>query len=231
MPVSDSAEMRRFGSALSKLCKHASISVAIAGGAMTLTSCSSTPSRVQQPGINAEAAGAMAMEMYDTNADGKVAGDELEKAPGLKALLGTADTNKDGALTAEEVTARIYQWKEQKTGVTIFSFLVTLNGKPLEGAAVTFEPEPFLGNEVKIAIGDTAFGGNGGASIPKDQRPSPTSPPGMHLGLYKVKVSKKANGQETVPAKYNEQTVLAQEVAGDVPAVLSGKVVYALTTN
>lgn len=222
MPVSDSAEMRRFGSALSKFCKHVSMSVAIAGGALTLASCSSTPSRVHQPGIDAEGAGKTAMEMYDTDGDGKVAGDELEKAPGLKAMLATADTDKDGALTAEEVTARIYKWKEQKTGVTIFSFVATLNGKPLEGAVVTFEPEPFLGAKIKSAVGDTAFGGSGGASIPKDQRPTPTSPPGMHLGVYKVRISKQVNGVETVPAKYNTETTLGQEVAGDVPSIING---------
>jgi len=197
--------------------------------AILLASCSSTPSRVQQPGIDPEGAGEMAMELYDTNGDGKVAGEELEKAPGLKALVGTADVDQDGALTAEEVAARIYRWQEQKTGVMIFSFVVTLNGKPVEGANVTFEPEPFLGDEIKAGIGETGFGGSGGASIPKDQRPSPTSPPGMHLGLYQVKISKVANGVETIPAKYNTQTTLGQEVAGDVPSIINGAT-YKLTS-
>jgi hypothetical protein len=197
---------------------------------LSLAACSSSPSRVQQPGLDAEGAGELAMELYDTNADGQVAGEELEKAPGLKALLATGDANQDGAISAEEVTARINKWQEQKTGVTMFSFIVTLNGKPLEGANVVFEPAPFLGDEIKAAVGETAFGGSGGASIPKDQRPSPTSPPGMHLGLYQVKISKTANGAETIPAKYNTETTLGQEVAGDVPSLLKG-VTYKLTTQ
>ncbi|MGD9632920.1 MAG: hypothetical protein AB7G28_15010 [Pirellulales bacterium] len=195
-----------------------------------IAGCSSGPYRVNQPSIDPEGAGAMAMELYDTNGDGKVAGDELEKAPGLKALARTADSDHDGALTADEIAARIYKWKEQKTGVTIFSFVVTLDGKPVEGANVVFEPEPFLGGEIKAGVGSTGFGGSGGASIPKDQRPSPTSPPGMHLGLYKVKISKQVNGAETIPAKYNTATTLGQEVAGDVPEISSGGVAYKLTS-
>lgn len=230
MPVvGDPTGMRRFGAVPSQACKHLSMSLALAAAALLLGACSSTPSRVQQPGIDAEDAGAMAMEMYDTNADGKVAGDELEKAPGLKALVATADTDKDGALTAEEVTARIYRWKEQKTGVTIFSFIVTLDGRPLEGASVVFEPEPFLGDEIKPGIGDTGYGGSGGATIPKDQRPSPTSPPGMHLGLYKVKISKNVGGKELVPAKYNEATTLGLEVSGE--SLPNGSIALKLTSK
>jgi hypothetical protein len=230
MPVvADPSESRCTNTGLTKFCKHVFTPSAVAAAALLLGACSSTPSRVHQPGIDAEGAGATAMEMYDTNADGKVAGDELEKAPGLKAMLATADADKDGALTAEEVTARIYKWKEQKTGVTIFSFVISLDGKPLEGANVVFEPEPFLGDEIKPGIGDTGFGGSGGASIPKDQRPSPTSPPGMHLGLYKVKISKNVGGKEVVPAKYNEATTLGLEVSGE--SLASGSVPFKLTTN
>lgn len=196
---------------------------------VALISCNSGPGRVNQPYIDSGGAGEMAMEVYDTNGDGKVVGAELAKAPGLTALLATGDADKDGAITADEVAARIDKWKEQKTGVTIFSFLVTLDGKPVEGASVVFEPESFLGDEIKAGIGETGFGGSGGASIPKDQRPSPTSPPGMHLGLYQVKISKKLGDKEIVPPKYNESTTLGLEVAGDTLA--SGTVEFKLTTK
>jgi hypothetical protein len=53
----------------------------------------------------------------------------------------------------------------------------------------------------------------------------------MHLGLYKVKISKKVNGKELIPAKYNEATVLGQEVAPDVPDVGTNRVVYALKSQ
>jgi hypothetical protein len=72
--------------------------------ALTLTlfsSCARGPAPVKQPGIDPDDAGSQAMEMYDENGDGQVAGDELEKAPGLKAALPRMDTNTDKAVTAD----------------------------------------------------------------------------------------------------------------------------------
>lgn len=173
----------------------------------------------------------MAMEYYDTNGDGNVAGDELEKAPGLKAALPRLDTNGDGAVNADEVAARVGVWQDMGTGLMSFVFKVTLDGKPLETASVTFEPEAFLGDEIKPASCTTDFVGMGGATIPKDQRPDPTTPPGMHLGLYKVKISKVVGGKETVPRKYNEDTILGQECAPDVSEIANNRVVYTLTSK
>ena len=70
-----------------------------------------------------------------------------------------------------------------------------------------------------------------GAAIAKEDRPSPTSPPGMHLGLYQVKISKQVNGKEMVPPMYNQATTLGQEVAADVREILNNNVVYALSTK
>jgi hypothetical protein len=44
-----------------------------------------------------------------------------------------------------------------------------------------------------------------------------------------VKISKQVNGVETVPAKYNTETTLGQEVAGDVPSIIQG-VNYKMTS-
>ena len=71
--------------------------------------------------------------MYDTNGDGKVAGDEAEKRPGLKAALANLDTNGDKAVTADEVAARVNAWKAMRTGMTYVQCRVTLDGQPLGG--------------------------------------------------------------------------------------------------
>jgi len=200
--------------------------------ALALASCSSQPARVGQPSINAGSAGREAMTQYDTNGDGVVAGDELDRAPGLKAALATMDNNKDGGISAAEIAARIGVWQQMRTGVMSFPFTVTLDGRPLDGATVTFEPEAFLGDDIQTASCTTNLFGGGGATIPKERRPDPkTSPPGMHLGLYLVKISKAVDGKELVPAKYNEATTLGQEVAADVPEILNNRVVYRLTTR
>ena len=199
--------------------------------AASLASCTFGPSRVSQPGINASRAGRLAIEMYDKNGDGLVSGDELEHAPTFKSALKRLDTNGDKAVSAEEVTARIQHWQKMRTGLMGFGFAVTLDGRPLEGATVTFEPESFLGNEIQRAVATTDMFGTGGPSIPKELRPDPSTPPGIQFGLYRVKISKIVNGKELIPRKYNEETILGQEAAPDVSEIANRRVVFALSNK
>ncbi len=194
----------------------------------TLASCNTGPARISQPYINASAAGSAAMDEYDTNGDGVVAGDELEKAPGLKAALGNLDKNGDGRVTAEEVAERVQAWQHQGTGLTNARCLVFMDGRPLAGAEVVFEPESFLGDSIEAAEGKVSSSGSVSPVIPKDKRPTPQTPPGLRLGLYKVRISKIVGGKETVPARYNAQTTLGQEVSADDPAMNQDQIVFKL---
>lgn len=197
----------------------------------TLVSCSSGPARITQPYINAGGAGAAAMDEYDNNGDGKVAGDELERAPGLKAALGTLDQDADGAVSADEVAARVQVWQGSRTGLTTVPCLVLLDGRPLDGAQVTFEPESFLGDELRTAIGTTNRFGKTSPTIPKEDRPTPESPAGLPFGLYKVRISKADGGRERIPPRYNAETVLGQEVSFDVPAIINNQVIFRLKSK
>jgi hypothetical protein len=195
---------------------------------VAVASCRYGPSAVKQPTINATSAGKLAMEMYDKNNDGKVAGDELENAPALKAALPRLDTNGDGGVSADEIAARVQAWKAMQSGMTGVHIHFTLDGQPLTEATVTLEPEPFLGDEVRAAVGATNQFGDAAPSIPKEQRPDSSLPGGAHFGLYKVRVSKIVNGNETIPARYNTQTVLGQEVSYDDPGMKSNNITFAL---
>ncbi|HEX3600695.1 MAG TPA: hypothetical protein VHU84_11170 [Lacipirellulaceae bacterium] len=198
---------------------------------LTISACNSGKIVVKQPSIDASAAGKKALEMYDKNGDGVVSGDELEHAPALKEALGNLDTNGDKAVSADEVAARVNAWKAMKTGMTSLRCHVTLDGEPLTFATVTFEPESFLGNEIKTAIGTTNAMGDVAPSIPKEQRSSPKVPGGAHFGLYKVRISKIVNGKETIPAKYNTDTILGQEVSYDDPAMKRMNMTFALKSK
>ena len=193
-----------------------------------IPSCSFGTKRAKQPSIDASAAGKLAMEQYDANHDGKVSGDELDKAPALKAALPRLDTDGDGGVSADEITARINAWKADGSAMINVPAKVTLDGQPLAGATVTFEPEAFLGDQIKTAFATSGASGQVSPTVPKDQRSDPTFPGTPSLGLYKVRISKVVNGKETIPARYNTETILGQEVSQDDPGMKSMNVVFAL---
>ncbi|MBN1912417.1 MAG: hypothetical protein JW818_22035 [Pirellulales bacterium] len=170
--------------------------------------CSRTPPRVYLPEVNASAAGEKAMELYDTNKDGRVDGAELDAVPVFKRSMKWMDTDGDNAVNAEEVTKRIVRWQELKTGRTGVSCRVTFRGRPLANAKVVFEPEPFLGENFKAAEGMTDQSGNVSLSIPNEKNP------GMTPGFYKIRVT---SDQVKIPPKFNTQTTLGIEIAKDVP--------------
>lgn len=158
------------------------------------------------------------MAKYDRDGDGKVAGDELDAAPALKAALDNLDTNGDGAVDADEVTARVESWQESRIGRMSLTCRVTRRGQSLEGATITFEPESYLGEEIQAAVGETDAGGMAVPSIPD------ADPPGIAPGLYLVRISLKKNGQEMIPPKYNSETTLGQEASQDAFGMEQGVV-------
>jgi hypothetical protein len=198
---------------------------------LPIASCSYGPEPVRMASVDAAGAGSAAMEQFDTDGDGLIAGAELDQSPSLKSSLERLDSSGDDGISAEEIAARIEQWEDSNVALSTFGFLVTLDGQPLAGAKVVFEPEVFLGDVLQPAVGETGPSGRCAATVPKDQRPDPTFPPGVCLGFYKVKISKLVNGRESIPSRYNDATVLGQEVAIDVPEIINNRVVYALTSK
>jgi len=184
-------------------------------GTMVLLACgcNRTPSRVDPPGINAGAAGPAAMKLYDKNNDGKVSGAELQTAPSLNAAIGNLDKDGDKAVTADEVTERIEKWQEDRVGLTTVGVTVNYRGQPLAGAKIVFEPEEFLGKNVKPASGTTDESGRTVVRIEDSDLP------GIAPGLYKVKITREGMN---LPAKYNTQTILGAEVARDAKDAMEG---------
>ncbi|NLE38223.1 MAG: hypothetical protein GX621_09390 [Pirellulaceae bacterium] len=168
--------------------------------------CSRSASRVRPPSINAVAAGAAAMEQYDTNRDGRVDATELANAPGLKAALANLDRNNDKCVDADEVAERIRIWQESRVGQTSVTTTVTFRGQPLAGATVVFEPEACLGPHVRPAVGTTTEDGVA------PMKTEGADAPGVAPGLYLVRITKDG---ANLPAKYNIETVLGVEVARD----------------
>jgi hypothetical protein len=174
--------------------------------------------RIHPPSINASAAGAKAIEMYDTNKDLKLSEAELDKCPGLKAARSKVDPGGEG-VTAEAIVHRIKMWQESRLGRMSLSCTVTRNGKGFAGAEVKFIPERFLGLDDPKWIGTGTTDQNGMLMISVPTSGKREDPPGIPPGFYRVEITKPGLN---VPPKYNTETVLGQEVAHDAAGIMEG---------
>lgn len=170
------------------------------------------------PGIDAVAAGKLAIQQYDTNGDGQIGGPELDEAPALKASIKNLDANGDKQISGEEITARIEDWQTGRVGKMGLLVLVTRGGRPLEGATVKFVPEKFLGDEIQPAEGVTDELGYADLSVAVDPS-DPTDVRGVQCGLYRVEITKQG---AKIPAMYNTETGFGQEVANDAENIQEG---------
>jgi len=156
------------------------------------------------------------MTQYDTDGDGKIAGTELQKAPALMQALENLDTDGDRAVSAGEIKARINHWHDTGLGRMSTICTITKGDKPLEGATVTFEPEKFLGDTYVAATGTSDEHGRVSVSVPTgDQNDLPGVPPGAYL----VRIT---HPTVEIPARFNTETTLGQEVAVDAAGLFQG---------
>ena len=170
------------------------------------------PRRLEPPPFNPAGAAAKALELYDADKDGKISGAELNQAPGLKAALKVMGTDKDKGVTADHISTRVQKWLDSRIGRMSLSCQVTHNGQPLAGATVKFVPEKFLNAySTETASGTTNQTGMAMISLPTQPGPD-GDPPGLPTGMYRVEITKDG---ENIPAKYNTETTLGQEVSLD----------------
>jgi uncharacterized protein (DUF2141 family) len=175
--------------------------------------CSRTPTGPAKPKVDAADAARAAVAKYDVNGDGKLDAKELKKCPGLLDALKRADANGDNMLDEAEIAARIEKWFAGNAAIVDALTQVTLDGKNLEGATVTYEPEEFLGPAFKPVSGTTDAHGQ---ASPTGADPNPKFN-GLYPGVYRVKISKEVGGKEIVPKQYNAETELGKEIAPDGP--------------
>ena len=191
--------------------------------------CSGSLPSVHPPEIDPVAFAQAALSQYDGNGDGVIKDDELEAAPSLRFSARRIDGDNDGGITAEELKQFVEQhWLRMKSGIVRIRCEIYMNGRPLDGATVTFEPEQFMNGTIFEASGVTS-GGMARIDVSDENRPHPNAR-GAQNGLYLVRISKQAGGKETIPAKYNTETILGCEVAKRA-AYLPGPVRFSLKSR
>jgi hypothetical protein len=164
-----------------------------------IAGCDDRPRRLSPTKVDAMAAALEAMAMYDTNKDGRIADEELDRCPSLKAIA------IDNAVTRHMIAARILGWQSAGFGRAAVGIAVFHNGKGLADASVRLVPEKFL-SDITPATGRTDANGATIITVPTS---GPEEPKGASAGFYRVEITK--NGED-IPAKYNTETTLGMAV-------------------
>lgn len=186
------------------------ILVSIVGG------CYNGPQRVKAPKVNVSAAARQAIELYDTNHDGKLSPEELANCPGILISIDAYDANHDKFVDEQEIQNRLSHLVNG-TGGTQLGCNVYYQGKPLAGAKVVFEPEPYLGTEIQSAEGETNSYGLAVLGIPSDKVPAALKNAKIvQYGTYKVRIT---HPTIKIPAKYNTESTLGYETIIGQPSV------------
>jgi hypothetical protein len=172
-----------------------------------------SPTRIDPPKMDAAAIAKAAIDAYDTDKDGALSAEELAKVPALEGAKSIYDKNTDGKITAEEIADRIRTWQASKVGLMTVGCSVTLDGKPLEGARVELVGEPVMAEYLPTAAGTTDRQGRTGMSLDVTTLPADQrGVAGVRCGLYRVRVT---HPTQKIPATYNIETSLGQEIAVD----------------
>ncbi|MDO4582968.1 MAG: EF-hand domain-containing protein [Planctomycetia bacterium] len=179
------------------------------------------PKRVDAPTIDADGAAAEAMNLYDTDKNGKIEKAELDATPSMKSVLSSLDTNGDGGIDKNEIATRIKAWQASKVGLSCPQITFTFKGKPVKSGEVVLTPEPFLGPNLKEAKGSI----NDGNCSPSSEG-NIDNLPGMAYGFYTITIQ---NAQPSLPAdkkwgiEISDQNPVVQETGGSYPVDLSAK--------
>ena len=196
-----SFQMNRTMQSNSCSCKRnglrAVLAIALTVGVM---GCKETGSSSGLGAVSPTVAAGKAIKEYDKNSDGRLSSEELAACPGMRAGMMRYDRDKNGAVTAEEIGARIQRMQALSRSHTLFACTVRIGSQPVEGARVRFVPEAYQGAAIRPAVGTTDRDGYCDVVVDDpeldegDRRSF-----GIDCGVYRVTISRPSGG---VSARY-----------------------------
>jgi hypothetical protein len=178
--------------------------------------CSQTPARYYPPKYDASAIGARAVSALDRDGNQLLDAKELAASPALLADLKKLDSDNDRCLSAAEIGAKVADWTQGGVGAVAIVCAVTRGGQPVPDVHVKFIPETYIGDLVKSGNGVTDS--RGGAAITAEGQKITGI---MQCGYYRVELSSPKDGKETIPAKFNRETVLGADVRPNLEVTLA----------
>jgi hypothetical protein len=175
---------------------------------LVVAGCSNSPERYQTPEVDVTNAAAQAIQLYDANRDDALDKNELAKCPGMLARLAAYDSDGSESVSAEEIESHLGRLLNG-VGGTQLTAAVYYKNRPLKGAKVVMEPEPYLGDAIQAAEGETDGSGTAKLGIPPEYAPEHLRRlKTVHYGTFKVRIT---HPSIELPAKYNTQTELGYE--------------------
>ena len=174
--------------------------------------CEQRPDVMAPPPWNPTATGQRAIELYDTNHDGTINGTELQQCPGLQDSLLVADFDADGALSAEEISARVEWYKTSGFVLVPFEVQIKNAGEPVVGAKVTMIPEKLFVDTIEHATGITD---SVGRVTPTIDHPDTTNSilRGLRPGMYRCQISvRNLQEDKTPPDTYDTVSEFGFEI-------------------
>lgn len=180
--------------------------------------CSRGPSAVNVPDVDPAEAAQSAIELYDKDHDGSLSEAELAACPGILGHFSLYDVDQNKAVSQEEIEKQITELRSSRVGLTMLNVQLRLDGRPLKGAKVKLAPEPYLGEDVKIAWGTSNDRGIATMDIKDSDLPqSDQGLLGVHYGTYKIEIT---HPQTIIPEIYNTKTTLGYETEKGNPNLL-----------
>jgi hypothetical protein len=162
---------------------------ALAPLGLALMGCSGgKPARIHVPEYDISTISQQAIELNDKDGDGVLSAEELEGAKSLRSGMSRLDADKDGKLTVDEIAQRFQRYIDYKAGLAPVDCTLIRNGRPLAGAKITYEPEPFMGDSVQSGYGETGAEGITTISVASEFLPTPRHS-GVKPGFYRVRVT------------------------------------------
>ena len=184
---------------------------------MAISGCSNTPPAVKMPPLDPDAIASKALEEYDSDGNGELSKAELDGCPGIRDSIELYDTDGNNAVSGDEIKARAEKWIADKGALLSFVCSVTLKGRALVGATVKLVPEDFMGGAISPAEGVVEQTGSAIIAVAEealDPAQQGRRIKAVNVGVYKVEITH-PNPKVKVPAKYNTETTLGIEIAGD----------------
>ncbi|HYO24673.1 MAG TPA: hypothetical protein VEQ85_06955 [Lacipirellulaceae bacterium] len=172
--------------------------------------CGSKSSPVlDRPDVDAAGVASAIVAQFDGNGDASLDTSELKKCPPLAQFATNYDADKNGALNAEEISARLERLCGSSAAYGSFECAVTLAGRPLTGATVKLRPLEAFKGSLPAAEGTTNDQGVTTPAISSLELPKQLADARLAFpGLYHVEITSPTS---TLPARYNTASELGCE--------------------